>query len=111
MTAGELHSWLIEPIDPLVFGDGRTIGTVGVARSRVLPPPSQLAGAVRSQAGSDADGRWKQDEQGLAERVGVVGSQRADVPGHDEASAVVPRRSGQPARRNRRRPMARRPGA
>lgn len=52
------HDYLIEPIDPLVFGDGRTIGTVGVSRSRVLPPPSQLAGAVRSQAGSDPRGRW-----------------------------------------------------
>jgi CRISPR-associated protein Cmr3 len=54
----ELQTWLIEPIDPLVMGDGRSIGTVGMVRSRVLPPPSQLAGAVRGQAGSDAEGRW-----------------------------------------------------
>jgi CRISPR-associated protein Cmr3 len=58
MTDDALVTWLVEPIDPLVMGDGRTIGTVGITKSRTLPPPSQLAGAVRSQAGSDANGQW-----------------------------------------------------
>ena len=45
--------WIVDPIDPLVFGDGRPFTAIpgGVLRSRPLPPPTALAGVVRAQLG------------------------------------------------------------
>jgi CRISPR-associated protein Cmr3 len=45
--------WIVDPIDPLVFGDGRPFSAIpgGVLRSRPLPPPTALAGVVRAQLG------------------------------------------------------------
>jgi len=42
--------WIIDPIDPLVFGDGRPFTAIpgGVNRSRPLPPPTAVAGVVRA---------------------------------------------------------------
>src|SRR5690349_2644220 len=56
-------TWLVEPLEPLVFGDGRSIGTTTVAGTRDLPPPSQLAGAVRSQVWAEmgSDDRSRQE--------------------------------------------------
>lgn len=53
-----LATWVFDPVDPLVFGDGRPATAVRghVQRSRDLPPPTQLAGVVRGRAGTSSDG-------------------------------------------------------
>ena len=52
--------WIIEPIDPLLFRDGRPFTTSpgATARSLPFPFPSTIAGGVRSQAGLDAQGHF-----------------------------------------------------
>lgn len=51
-----LQTWLIEPRDGLAFRDGRPNGPGGGSRSLRFPMPQSLAGAVRSRAGTDANG-------------------------------------------------------
>jgi CRISPR-associated protein Cmr3 len=53
--------WIIEPHDPLIFRDGRPFGPTPGARASSLPFPfpSTLAGAVRTQAGLDGQGRFR----------------------------------------------------
>ena len=53
-----MKAFVIEPHDPLVFGNGKPFSAVPGARndSLPLPPPSTLAGLVRTTAGRDADG-------------------------------------------------------
>lgn len=55
-----MNTWLIDPHDALIFGDGRpNTAAAGVTnRSRLLPPPTALAGAVRGVSGKDARGRF-----------------------------------------------------
>ncbi len=55
-----LNTWLIEPIDPVLFRDGRPFTAVPGSRatSLPLPPPSTLAGAVRTRHGQDERGRF-----------------------------------------------------
>ncbi len=65
-----LATWLFDPVDPLVFGDGRPATAVRghVQRSRDLPPPTQLAGVVRGRAGTQADGGF--DKARIPELLG-----------------------------------------
>ncbi len=50
--------WIIEPRDPLICRDGRPFNPTPGARARTLdfPFPSTTTGAVRTQAGLNADG-------------------------------------------------------
>ena len=50
--------WVIEPRDTLVMRDGRPIGEGGFMRTLPFPWPSSIAGCVRTQAGTGADGRF-----------------------------------------------------
>ncbi|MEN0067991.1 MAG: type III-B CRISPR module-associated Cmr3 family protein [Myxococcota bacterium] len=80
-----MTGFLIHPLDPLVFGSGRPFTSVPGSRvtSRSLPPPSTLAGAVRTEAGRDANGRFdiSQIETLLAEAVyGPLLAVDADSP-------------------------------
>jgi CRISPR-associated protein Cmr3 len=56
-----LHTWLFDPAEPLVFGDGRPATAIRghVQRSRELPPPTQVAGVVRTRAGTAANGLFE----------------------------------------------------
>ena len=55
-----LSTWIVEPIDPVLFGDGRpfTAAPGSRASSLLLPPPSTLAGGLRSRCGRDGTGRF-----------------------------------------------------
>lgn len=55
-----MNTWILDAIDPLFFGDGRSIDA-GQARSRILPPPQALAGVVRTRQGQDDWGTWVGD--------------------------------------------------
>jgi CRISPR-associated protein Cmr3 len=78
-------TWLVEPIEPLVFGDGRSIGTTTIAGTRVLPPPSQLAGTVRSQVWSSVASDDASRQQAVL-RLDVVGPVGARL---DEDGSIV----------------------
>lgn len=51
-----MKTWLIEPRDPVIFGDGKPFSEVpgGRTQSMAFPFPSVIAGGVRNNAGSDA---------------------------------------------------------
>ncbi len=55
-----MNPFLIDPLDPLVFGTGKPFSAIPGARldSTPVPPPSTLAGLVRSTAGRDDKGRF-----------------------------------------------------
>ena len=52
--------WIIEPRDPLVFGDGKPFSAVPGSRAKSLPfpHPSTVAGAMRTRSGTDPKGRF-----------------------------------------------------
>ncbi|MEQ1506195.1 MAG: type III-B CRISPR module-associated Cmr3 family protein, partial [Myxococcota bacterium] len=81
-------TWWIEPLEPVVFGDGRpnTLARGTTSRSRVLPPPSQLAGAVRSIAGMGPDGRFDVARRAEVARYAVSGP----ILGRRTGGAVAP---------------------
>lgn len=58
-----MSTWIIEPRDPLIVGDGRPFGPNPGARATSLsfPFPSTLVGALRSRAGSDEHGHFTAD--------------------------------------------------
>jgi CRISPR type III-B/RAMP module-associated protein Cmr3 len=58
-----MSTWIIEPRDPLIVGDGRPFGPNPGARATSLsfPFPSTLIGALRSRAGSDEHGHFTAD--------------------------------------------------
>lgn len=62
-----MRPFTLVPLDPLVFGTGKPFSAIPGARldSDELPPPSTLAGWVRSTSGTDASGRF--DTSRLAE--------------------------------------------
>ncbi len=68
-----MKTYLAEALDPLIFRDGRPFAAEpgAMARSQALPPPSAIAGAVRTRAGSDAEGRFDKSriEELLAGRI------------------------------------------
>lgn len=52
-----MKTWLMEPRDAVIFGDGRGLaGNVG--HTHVLPPPTTVAGIFRTRHGSDQHGRF-----------------------------------------------------
>lgn len=55
-----MNTWLIEGMDPLIFRGGKPFTAVpgSIALSSALPAPSVVAGAVRTRAGTDEDGRF-----------------------------------------------------
>lgn len=50
--------WILEPVDSLLFRDGRPFTASGRAVSLPVPYPSTLAGIVRTRHGEDAQGRF-----------------------------------------------------
>lgn len=73
-----MKSWLIEPRDPLVVRDGRPIGDTGLMRSVSFPWPSTMAGAIRSYAGTNADGIFK-STPAAAKQIPVHGPLLAEL--------------------------------
>lgn len=69
-----MNHWLIDPIDPLLFGDGRPNTAVpgAVARSRLVPTPSTVAGAVR--------GRVFPAREAAGEPAAALGQELASAP-------------------------------
>jgi len=65
--------WLIEPRDPVIFRDGRPFNASPGARAKSLsfPLPATIAGATRTHAGLDANGRFNADriDELLAKQV------------------------------------------
>lgn len=54
--------WILDAIDPLFFGDGRSVGT-GEVNGRMLPPPQVVAGLARTRQGLDVNGAWVGDPE------------------------------------------------
>ncbi len=52
--------WIIEPRDPLIFGDGKPFSAVpgSRAKSLIFPHPSTIAGAMRTHSGTDPKGQF-----------------------------------------------------
>jgi CRISPR-associated protein Cmr3 len=65
--------WIIEPRDPLIFGDGKPFSAIPGARAKSLPfpHPPTVAGTVRSRGGSSATGQFEEARIGelLAKQV------------------------------------------
>ncbi len=59
--------WIIEPHDPLIFRDGRPFGPTPGAQAESLPFPfpSTTTGGVRTRAGSNKDGIFDLDAEGI----------------------------------------------
>ncbi len=55
-----MTTWILDAIDPLFFGDGRSVGT-GEVNGRALPPPQVVAGLARTRQGLDSNGAWVGD--------------------------------------------------
>ncbi len=55
-----MNTWIIEALDPLLFGDGKPFSAVpgSRARSLPLPTPAPIAGSMRTRHGSDEHGRF-----------------------------------------------------
>ncbi len=53
-----MNHFEIEPRDPLVIGDGRSIGPNTMTGSLEMPFPSQVAGLIRTRLGTLPDGRF-----------------------------------------------------
>lgn len=66
-----MTTWILDAIDPLFFGDGRSVGT-GEVNGRALPPPQVVAGLARSRQGLDSNGAWVGDPD-QAKRIAVQG--------------------------------------
>lgn len=66
-----MTTWILDAIDPLFFGDGRSVGT-GEVNGRALPPPQVVAGLARTRQGLDPNGAWVGDPD-KAKRVAVQG--------------------------------------
>ncbi|HEX7122720.1 MAG TPA: type III-B CRISPR module-associated Cmr3 family protein, partial [Gemmatimonadaceae bacterium] len=66
-----MTTWILDAIDPLFFGDGRSVGT-GEVNGRALPPPQVVAGLARTRQGLDANGAWVGDPN-QAKRIAVQG--------------------------------------
>ncbi len=79
--------WLIEPRDPVIFRDGRPFNASPGARAKTLafPLPPTTAGATRTRAGMDRDGRFDEERiEDLCQRW-VRGPLLVEL---DEASTV-----------------------
>ena len=68
-----MQRWLIEPRDGLAFRDGRPNGPGGESRSLRFPMPQTVAGAVRTRAGLDRDGRFDPSRIEALKRLTVEG--------------------------------------
>lgn len=55
-----MKTYFVRPLDPVIFGTGRPFSSIPGTRldSAELPPPSTVAGLVRSEAGRDATGKF-----------------------------------------------------
>ena len=67
--------WVIEARDPLIFRDGRPFDAVPGTRAVSLPFPfpSTTAGAVRTRAGQDGEGRFQKDAISWVKQIAVNG--------------------------------------
>lgn len=66
-----MNTWILDAIDPLFFGDGRSVGT-GEVNGRALPPPQVVAGLARTRQGLDPNGAWVGDSD-KAKSIAVQG--------------------------------------
>lgn len=66
-----MTTWILDAVDPLVFGDGRSAGT-GEVYGRALPPSQVVAGLARTRQGLDSNGAWVGDPE-KAKRIAVQG--------------------------------------
>lgn len=66
-----MSTWILDAVDPLFFGDGRSVAT-GEANGRPLPPPQVVAGLARTRQGLDANGAWVGNAD-QAKRIAVQG--------------------------------------
>ena len=67
--------WVIEARDPLIFRDGRPFDAVPGTRAVSLPFPfpSTTAGALRTRAGQDGEGRFQKDSISWVKQIAVHG--------------------------------------
>ena len=67
--------WIIDPRDPVIFGDGKPFSAIPgtSARSLPFPYPSTVAGAVRSHSGRDRNGRFDATQIATLKQTGIRG--------------------------------------
>lgn len=71
-----MHTWIIEPRDPLIARDGRPFQATPGARARTLtfPFPSTTTGGVRARAGLDANGVFDRETMlATVKQIAVAG--------------------------------------
>ncbi len=80
----------LEPRDTLLVRDGRAMNA-GVARSLPFPPPSTLAGVVRTRLGLDAKGHFQKERaRELRETVSIHGPLLARLAERGDGGDRVP---------------------
>jgi CRISPR-associated protein Cmr3 len=84
--------WLIEPVDPLIARDGRPFAAVPGARAKSLPfpPPSVIAGGVRTKAGLGTDGAFDESSIPALKTLAVRGPLLVDVDKNNAFLAPAP---------------------
>ncbi len=102
-----MNHFEIEPRDPLVIGDGRSIGPNTMTGSLEVPFPSQVAGLIRTRLGTLPDGRFASERIGelrnhsllgpVLERIGPNGAFYVPAP----ADALHLTEEGKPVIRRR----------
>ncbi len=90
-----MKAFILTPTDPLVFGTGKPFTAVPGARndSAPMPPPSTLAGFVRTQAGLDKHGQFDKSRIPTLLENEVLGPLLAVLPQDGQGNAelaVVP---------------------
>ncbi len=68
-----MQTWMIEPRDGLAFRDGRPNAGGSESRSLKFPLPQTVAGAVRTRAGQDAEGRFDLSKTSAVKLLNVQG--------------------------------------
>ena len=83
--------WLIEPRDPLIFRDGRPFNADPGARAQTLPFPfpSTISGALRAQAGRNAQGRFDKSRISELLKLEVEGPLLVELDDADEMQSIL----------------------
>jgi CRISPR-associated protein Cmr3 len=81
--------WVIEPRDPLIFGDGKPFSAIPGARAKSLPfplPPT-MAGSMRTHAGPGSNGQFDEPRVNDLRAIQVRGPLLAEMDENEHISS------------------------
>jgi CRISPR-associated protein Cmr3 len=86
------HLLLIEPLDPMIFRDGKPFSAGMPAKSLPFPLPATTAGAIRTRSGSNIDFENKSERKRLLDirQIGPFLAAQNEVTGKWELAFAAP---------------------